>query len=266
MSRIVLTLMAAVFGLVLGPITALAAGEWLVDPKTGCRIWNGYPEPGENVSWDGPCENGYAQGFGRLTWFKDDKANGTYEGERKDGKANGYGINTWVNGDRYEGQWRDDKPHGEGTYTWANGAGYKGGWIDGRKEGTAIHIWPSGDRFEGTYRNDRPFAGTYIKADGSRWIAEISENSVGPGARYFTEEERVAIRTVGSKVCRPSSMMFGMFDTTIVGFVEAVNGDRIQIRVAKTGYPFQTHEQITLGQNTILWDDAANWELCRVQP
>ena len=42
------------------------AGEWLVDGKTGCRIWNGFPEPGESMSWDGPCDNGFANGKGTL--------------------------------------------------------------------------------------------------------------------------------------------------------------------------------------------------------
>ncbi len=246
-----------------GPVVA---GEWLVDPESGCRIWNGYPEPGESVRWDGPCVDGYAEGSGTLNWFKNGEPNGSYVGERVDGKAHGYGVNVWANGDRYEGFWESDLPHGKGTYTWANGSGYQGEWVAGKKHGRAVYIWPNGDRFEGTYKNDQPFGGIYVKADGRRFIAEIYENSIGPGQRFFTPEERAAVRTVGAKVCHPGSMLFGLIDTTIVGFVEAVVEDRIQVRIAKTGTPFQTYQEITLGQNTILWDDADAWQVCPPSP
>ncbi|MBI1320954.1 MAG: hypothetical protein GC168_18665 [Candidatus Hydrogenedens sp.] len=240
-----------------------AAGEWLVDAKSGCRVWNGFPEPGETMTWDGACENGFATGKGTLDWFKDGKPNGNYVGERKDGKANGYGINSWLSGDRYEGNWKDDQPNGKGTYTWANGSGYQGDWVEGRKEGNAVYIWANGDRFEGTYKGDRPFAGIYIKADGSRHLAEISDNSIGPGKRIFSADELQAVRQVGTKVCRPGPPVFGFLDTTLVGFVETVANNRIQIRIASTGSMLpQKYQDVDLSQNTIIWDDADNWHVC----
>ena len=71
------------------PPCALAedASNWLADAKTGCKIWDGVPEAGESVSWDGPCQDGLASGPGTLLWFKDGKANGSYVGERVAGKA-----------------------------------------------------------------------------------------------------------------------------------------------------------------------------------
>jgi len=257
-----------VTALVAGAMTALmvggvVAGEWLVDGKTGCRIWNGFPEPGESMSWDGPCDNGFANGKGTLQWYKDGKPNGTYTGERKEGKANGSGINNWLSGDRYEGNWKDDQPDGKGTYTWANGSGYQGDWVEGRKHGNAIYLWPNGDRFEGTYRNDRPFAGVYIRADGSRYLAEISDNSIGPGKRIFSAEEIQAVRKVGSKICRPGAQALGFIDTVIIGFVENVSANRIQIRIASTGSLLpQKYQDVDLSQNTIIWDDADNWHVC----
>ena len=246
-------------------LAADVTGEWLVDPKSGCRVWNGFPEAGESVSWDGPCDGGYAHGEGTLQWFLDGEPNGGYEGERQNGKANGYGINSWTNGDRYEGYWQEDLPHGFGTYTWTNGSGYQGDWVEGKKHGNAKYIWPNGDSFEGTYKNDRPFGGVYIEANGKRYLAQIHGNSIGPGQRVFTAEERAAVRTVGSRICRPGSMFFEMVDTTIVGFVEEVNEERIKIRIARTGLWFQTYNEISLSQDTIIWDDANNWEMCLVQ-
>lgn len=255
-------LVAAGLWLAAAPGGGAWAGEWLVDERNGCKIWNAYPEPGEAATWDGPCVDGYSEGSGIVNWFKDGAANGRYEGERKGGKANGYGVNVWASGDRYEGFWKDDTYNGWGTYAWANGSAYQGDWVDGKKHGNAVYVWPHGDRFEGSYRDNQPFGGIYVRADGARFIAEIYGHTIGPGQRFFTPEERTYVRTVGSRVCRPGSTFFGMIDTGIEGFVEGANTDRIQIRIARTGLLFQTYQNIALGQNTIIWDDADNWEPC----
>ncbi len=238
-------------------------GTWLNDPNNGCKIWNGYPEPGESATWDGPCEDGFASGEGTVQWYEDGEDNGRYIGERRRGRAHGYGINLWANGDRYEGYWQDDLQHGQGTYTWSDGSGYQGEWFEGKKHGRATFIWPNGSRFEGTYRDNKPFGGVFIKPDGTRYIAQVYDQTVHPGPRLFTPEERTHVRTIGSKICHPGSMFFGIIDTTIVGFVENVQEDRVQIRIARTGLPFQSYQEITLGQNTVIWDDADNWEPCR---
>ena len=255
-----LTLAAA---LLLAAGSARAVGEWLVDAETGCRIWDGHAEEGESAKWDGPCDDGYASGEGTLYWYLDGEPNGTYVGARKNGKADGYGVNTWASGDRYDGYWKADLIHGSGTYTFANGSGYQGEWFEGKMHGSATFVWASGDRFEGTYKNDRPFGGIYVKADGSRYIAEITGHRIGPGTRFFTPEERAAVRTVGAKICHPGAMLFDLIDTTITGFVEEVEGERVKIRVARTGVYFQTYEGISINQGTIIWDDAENWEVCR---
>lgn len=242
---------------------ALAAGDWTADPKTGCKVWNASPEPEESISWDGGCENGLASGKGTLQWFLKGKPASRYTGERKDGRANGQGVNVWSNGDRYEGEWRNDNPNGKGTYTWANGSGYQGEWRDGHKHGKAVYIWPNGDRFEGVYLNDRPMAGVYIKSDGTRFLADTSTGSIGPGPRIHTAEERAAVRKVGARVCHPGTTAFGLMDATLIGFVEAVQEDRIQIRIASTGWTPQTYQDVMLFQNTIIWDNPDNWDPCR---
>lgn len=255
-------LLAVAFSVLALTGTAALAGEWLADARNGCKIWNGWPEPGEAIQWDGPCENGYASGSGKLLWLKNGKPNGSYVGERWGGKANGHGINTWLSGDRYEGDWKDDLPHGKGTYTWVDNSGYQGEWRDGKKQGRAKYIWPNGDRFEGVYENDKPVSGVYIKADGTRYVADTSTETIGPGARLYTAEERAAVRRVGTKVCRTGTTMFGMMDTKLTGFVEGVSENRIQIRIASSGYFSFYYQDLYLTQNSILWDNADNWDPC----
>src|SRR5437762_8118023 len=44
---------------------------WTADPQTGCRVWNGAPQPNETISWSGRCRNGLAQGPGVVQWLED---------------------------------------------------------------------------------------------------------------------------------------------------------------------------------------------------
>jgi hypothetical protein len=241
------------------------AGEWMADAKTGCKVWDAVPEPGETVTWSGPCENGYTSGTGTLTWFKNGKPSGGYVGERAAGKANGHGINVWLGGDRYEGGWKDDMPNGKGTYTWANNSGYQGGWDMAKKQGKAVYIWPNGDRFEGIYDKDLPVSGLYIKADGRRYVATINNDGlIQPSdQRIYTTDDRLSVRQVGTKVCRAGSPVLGMLKTKMVGFVETVTDTRVQIRIVDPGTLFgQNYRSLPIGQNTIIWDDPDKWGPC----
>ena len=44
-------------------------GIWMVDQKTGCRIWDDLPAANELVSWSGDCKDGYAEGHGTAQWI-----------------------------------------------------------------------------------------------------------------------------------------------------------------------------------------------------
>lgn len=48
-------------------------GQYTITTDKGCRLNNPSPQPHETVSWTGACRNGYADGFGTLTWFQDGK-------------------------------------------------------------------------------------------------------------------------------------------------------------------------------------------------
>jgi hypothetical protein len=163
-----------------------AAGAWLADAKSGCKVWDGVPEPGESVSWDGPCKDGVTDGSGTLLWFKDGVSTGSYVGERVAGKAEGHGVYTWSSGDRYDGNWKDDVPDGKGTYTWKNGSGYQGEWRSGKKQGRAFYIWPSGDHFEGLYQDMPSAPATAVTPPMKAWrCAGSGPGSAAPARRCW---------------------------------------------------------------------------------
>ena len=165
-----------------GTITATARAadqpSWVSESRTGCKVWNSYPKPGERVEWSGGCVSGFASGNGLLQWYVHGKLNEQFEGEMAGGKLNGQGAYIWANGNRYEGKFHDGEPAGHGVYHWANGAYYEGelldgqpnGWgatadqdgayegefRDGQRNGRGIQTWTDGSRYEGEYRDGRP--------------------------------------------------------------------------------------------------------------
>ena len=107
-AAIILALLFAASGAAAQTETEAPPG-WIADAKTGCKIWNPAPEPGEAVRWSGPCKNGFADGSGTLIWSEKGQPGDRYDGDYRGGKRNGHGIVTYSNGDKIEGQWRDDE-------------------------------------------------------------------------------------------------------------------------------------------------------------
>ena len=128
---------------------------WIADAKTGCRVWNSYPDANLTVTWTGACVRGIAQGKGVLRGFEDGKPIGVYEGEYRDGKRTGHGVIVWANGDRYEGDWRDDNANGHGVYVSANGDRYEGDFRDDKRTGHGVIVWANGGRYEGDWKDNQ---------------------------------------------------------------------------------------------------------------
>ena len=115
-----------------------SGGDFVADPKSGCKVWDPHPVADETVSWSGGCINGLAQGPGSLQWLRGGKAlekddgewnmgrqsgrgtqdwnSGSYQGELLGGEPHGQGVMT-LQSARYEGEFRNGKPNGEGTVT-----------------------------------------------------------------------------------------------------------------------------------------------------
>lgn len=105
--------------------------EWIVGNASGCRVWLPIPEPNEKASWDGPCQNGVAEGHGQLRWYTNNLEEGRYDGELRDGKMVGNGLVTFSNGSTYVGELRDNVANGSGVYVTPEGITVSGVWKDG---------------------------------------------------------------------------------------------------------------------------------------
>ncbi len=136
------------------------AGDFVVDAKSGCKVWNPHPQSNETVNWSGGCVNGLAQGRGSLQWLNNNKPYEKDQGEWNEGRQSGRGTQDWstgrcdgelVNGEpqgqgvltlqsaRYVGEFRNGKPNGAGTVTNLAGV-FKGNWKDGCLSGDKREI------------------------------------------------------------------------------------------------------------------------------
>jgi hypothetical protein len=125
---------------------AVASSNWIGDPKTGCKVVNSQPLPNETIEFIGNCSNGFANGKGVVTWYKDGNFNQRTEAIYINGVRNGFGYTEYQSGDKYVGDFKDNKQHGQGTYT---------------------HM-RSGNKYVGEHKNDkRNGQGTLYSSNGS---------------------------------------------------------------------------------------------------
>src|SRR5215813_12975463 len=45
-------------------------GRWLLDPQSGCRMWDWHPAPDDTSTWTGACPAGRKEGRGVVQWFE----------------------------------------------------------------------------------------------------------------------------------------------------------------------------------------------------
>ena len=111
---------------------------WIADPKTGCRVWNGLPQPNETIIWTGNCIDKIAQGKGILRWFENGKPDEVDDGELRDGKLFGPVKIKWANGDHFDGEVHDKGYEGHGIFVY----------------GEAYSAFSAGDRYEGEFHEN----------------------------------------------------------------------------------------------------------------
>lgn len=69
-------------------------------------------------------------------------------------------------------------------------------------------------------------------------------------------------KSIGDAICLPGKLAFGLVKVKVKGFVEQVNGDKIQVRIVDTEGQEVTYNSQSLHQNSILWDQQSNWIQC----
>lgn len=130
-------------------------GQFIKDLKTSCQVWSDTYSPNDSVTWKGNCKESYADGFGTLSWFQNQKlaaqfvgtmrkgnpnGKGKYtineygilEGNFKDGLLNGQGVAEYFNfGQKQIGTFRNGVLNGQGEINFTDGRKLKGNFVNG---------------------------------------------------------------------------------------------------------------------------------------
>ena len=95
----------------------------------GVLIWNPQPAEGESILWEGSVLDGYAEGYGQLTWYWNGNEVAGYIGTMHMGRPHGTGRYRFADGDVYEGEWLHGLRHGIGKHWYQKGGTYDGSWV-----------------------------------------------------------------------------------------------------------------------------------------
>jgi hypothetical protein len=116
-------------------------GGWLLDSRTGCRMWDWHPDPQDRAVWSGRCPGGEKDGHGMVQWFEHGQRIDRFEGTYRAGRRQGFGRYVWDEHNSFAGQYLDDVPNGFGSATVA-GEAFAGVWKNGclRKDSRVVAI------------------------------------------------------------------------------------------------------------------------------
>jgi antitoxin component YwqK of YwqJK toxin-antitoxin module len=118
------------------------------------------------MKWEGACVNGKANGYGKLTKYKDGEYESTYEGEFYNGIRQGKGKFTHKDGTVAIGQFINGQLMGYGTRTSDDGSKYEGEFVNYRQHGNGKMTFANGAVFDGFWVSDRMYTGKYTNYDG----------------------------------------------------------------------------------------------------
>ena len=91
------------------------SGSWLLDTKSGCRMWDWHPEPEDKAIWKGACKGGLPDGPGQAEWTEHGRPIDRFTGLYRNGKREGLGHYVWNENVRFDGLYGDDVPQGYGV-------------------------------------------------------------------------------------------------------------------------------------------------------
>lgn len=182
-----------VFPLLLASASAFAAKPVAPPAATygapDCRIGAVLPVPvNNNVSWNGACKDGFAEGPGTLAWNDADDGRRSIVGTLAKGIVTGEAKLTWAadkatrgtdqDRDSYEGALRSGQPDGQGFFQFADGAMYEGGVLKGQPQGAGIRVEADRSRYDGTWAaGKRDGKGKATFAMGGSYTGDWSNDS-----------------------------------------------------------------------------------------
>jgi len=140
--------------------------EWVVCNTQGCKLLDPYYSDGVTMKWEGSCVNGKADGFGKLTKYKDGQYESTYEGEFLNGIREGKGKFSHKSETILECNFKNGQAIGYGKYDLGNGNYYNGEIVNYRQHGNGTLQMANGSKFEGFFVSDRMYTGKFTNFDG----------------------------------------------------------------------------------------------------
>lgn len=140
--------------------------QWVLCNTDDCTLLDPYFSDGVTMKWEGSCLNGKANGYGKLTKYKNGEYESTYEGEYKDGIREGKGKFTHKDKTITIGNFEQGQLIGLGTRTHDDGTKYEGEFINYRQHGKGIITYANGAKFEGFFVSDQPYTGKFTNYDG----------------------------------------------------------------------------------------------------
>jgi S1-C subfamily serine protease/antitoxin component YwqK of YwqJK toxin-antitoxin module len=140
--------------------------EWVVCNTQGCKLLDPYYSDGVTMKWEGSCLNGKADGFGKLTKYKDGQYESTYEGEFLNGIREGKGKFSHKSETVLECNFKNGQAIGYGKYDLGNGNYYNGEIVNYRQHGNGTLKMANGSKFEGFFVSDRMYTGKFTNFDG----------------------------------------------------------------------------------------------------
>ncbi|MCF8292422.1 MAG: trypsin-like peptidase domain-containing protein [Chitinophagaceae bacterium] len=151
--------------------------KWIVCNTQGCKVLDplgermmeyGVPNysVGVTMNWEGACVDGKANGYGKLTRYKDGEYESTFEGEFKNGIREGKGRFSGKDRTVSEGVFVAGQMTGKGSSTQNDGQKYIGDFINYIKHGFGTIEFTNGSKFEGFFVSDIMYTGKYTNYDG----------------------------------------------------------------------------------------------------
>lgn len=145
-------------------------GQFVKDAKTGCQVWSDNYSPNDSITWKGACKENYADGFGTLTWFQNQKPVATYVGIMKKGNPNGKGKYIINDYGILQGNFLNGQLDGQGSAEYFNfGQKQIGNFKNGILNGQGEINFTDGRKLKGNFVNgnlldlDKPYLGLLKK-------------------------------------------------------------------------------------------------------
>ena len=209
-------------------------------PAPTCKVWDAELQ----VSYQGGCKEGYAEGHGVARGVSGAYYNGTFKGGSKEGQ----GRKVYANGDEYNGGWVFDAREGSGTYIFGEASPWRGDrsdglWVADKRHGKGVYIFaPDNIRMETNFFGGAP---------------------IDPAPPAMVQRQRAmkvllpVIGVPGTRVCSITTQ--GATSTRIArGVVTNVLEDRLQVIIT-------TPETLSVSVSKMnpRWDNITEWMPCK---